>query len=109
MKNQPNYQLLEYYKHRMRLERKFPGTLHLNIELIHENAAAKVLAYYCWNNQETRAVVVANLSDTYLSGNNIPNFSAAGTWHEWMYNKIVQVGEDGFKFDLPERSLQVFV
>jgi hypothetical protein len=52
--------------------------------------------------------VVANFSDTYLSGNSIPNFPA-GTWHEWMYNKILEVGEEGFKFDLPEWSAQVFV
>ncbi|MEG4148740.1 hypothetical protein [Microcoleus sp. Pol12B5] len=49
-----------------------------------------------------RAVVVANFSDTYLSGNSIPKFLAAGSWHEWMYNKIVEVGEEEFKFDLPE-------
>jgi hypothetical protein len=53
--------------------------------------------------------VVANFSDTYLSGNSIPNFPAAGTWQELMYNKIVEVGEEGFKFDLPEWSAQVFV
>jgi len=60
-----------------------------------------VLAYYRGSDEGTRAVVVANFSDTYLSGNNIPNFPA-GTWHEWMYNKIVEVGEEGFKFYLPE-------
>ena len=53
--------------------------------------------------------MVAIFSDTYLSGNRIPNFPAAGTWHEWMENKFVQVAEEGFKFDLPERSAQVFV
>jgi hypothetical protein len=52
---------------------------------------------------------VANFSDTYLSGNSIPNFPTAETWHEWMYNKILEVGEEGFKFDLPEWSAQVFV
>ncbi len=40
----------------------------------------------------------------YLSGNSIPKFPAAGTWQEWMYNKIVEVGAEGFKFDLPEWS-----
>jgi hypothetical protein len=52
--------------------------------------------------------VVANFWETYLSGNNIPNFPA-GTWHEWMYNKILEFGEEGFKFYLPESSAQVFV
>ncbi|WP_333425756.1 hypothetical protein [Microcoleus sp. F4-D5] len=67
-----------------------------------------MLAYDRWSDEGTRAVVVAKFSDTYLSGNSILNFPA-GTWHEWMYNKIVEVGEEGFKFDLPEWSARVFV
>ncbi|WP_445244038.1 alpha amylase C-terminal domain-containing protein [Microcoleus sp. OTE_8_concoct_300] len=74
-----------------------------------ENAQTKVLVYYRWSDEGTRAVVVANFLDIYLSGNSIPNFPDAGTWHELMYNKIVEVGEKGFKFDLPESSAQVFV
>jgi hypothetical protein len=52
--------------------------------------------------------VVANFWDTYLSGNSIPNFPA-GTCQELMYNKILEVGEEAFKFVLPEWSAQVFV
>jgi 1,4-alpha-glucan branching enzyme len=90
------------------LREKFPALYTKNIEFFHENAETKVLAYYRWSDEGTPAVVVANFSDTYLSGNSIPNFSA-GTWHELMYNKILEVGEEGFKFVLPEWSAQVFV
>ncbi|MEG4198353.1 alpha-amylase family glycosyl hydrolase [Microcoleus sp. Pol12A5] len=109
LKNQPNHELWEYYKQVIRLREKVPALYTENIEFIHENPEAKVLAYYRWSDEGTRAVVVANFSDTYLSGYCIPKFPAAGTWHEWMYNKIVEVGEEGFKFDLPEWSAQVFV
>ncbi|MEG4217741.1 alpha-amylase family glycosyl hydrolase [Microcoleus sp. Pol14C6] len=109
LKNQPNHELLEYYKQVIRLRQHLPALYTENIEFIHENPEAKVLAYYRWSDEGTRAVVVANFSDTYLSGYCIPKFPAAGTWHEWMYNKIVEVGEEGFKFDLPEWSAQVFV
>ncbi|MEG4251712.1 alpha-amylase family glycosyl hydrolase [Microcoleus sp. Pol10D4] len=109
LKNQPNHELLEYYKHVIRLRQHLPALYTENIEFIHENPEAKVLAYYRWSDEGTRAVVVANFSDTYLSGNSIPKFPAGGTWHEWMSNKIVEVGEEGFKFDLPEWSAQVFV
>jgi 1,4-alpha-glucan branching enzyme len=102
-------ELLEYYKHVIRLREKVPALYTENIEFIHENAEAKVLAYSRWSDEGRRAVVVAKFSDTYLSGNSIPKFPAAETWHEWMYNKIVEVGEEGFKFDLPEWSAQVFV
>jgi 1,4-alpha-glucan branching enzyme len=108
LKNQPNHELLAYYKHVILLREKFPELYTKNIEFFQENAETKVFAYYRWSDEGTPAVVVANFLDTYLSGNSIPNFSA-GTWREWMYNKILEVGEEGFKFDLPEWSAQVFV
>ena len=107
-KNQPNHELLAYYKHVILLRQKFPVLYTENIKFFPENAETKVFAYYRWSDEGARAVVVANFSDTYLSGSRIPNFPA-GTWHEWMYHKIVEVGEEGFKFDLPEWSAQVFV
>jgi len=107
-KNQPNHDLLAYYKHVIMLREKVPALYTENIEFFHENAETKVLAYYRWSDEGTRAVVVANFANIYLSGNSIPNFPA-GTWHELMYNKILEVAEEGFKFELPEWSAQVFV
>jgi len=109
LKNQPNHQLLTYYKHMIQQRQKFPALYTENIEFFHENAETKVLAYYRWSDEGTPALVVANFSDIYLSGNSIPNFPAARTWHELMYKKILEVGEEGFKFVLPESSAQVFV
>ncbi|MEG4807778.1 hypothetical protein QUA82_09315 [Microcoleus sp. F8-D3] len=101
---------MEYYKHVIRLREILPELFYTeNIEFIYENAEAKFLGCYRWSDEGTRAVVAANFSDTCLYGNSIPKFPAAGTWQEWMYNKIVEVGEEGFKFDLPEWSAQVFV
>jgi len=102
LKNQPNHQLLAYYKHLILLREKVPALYTKNIEFFHENPETKVIAYYRWSDEGTLPLVVANFSDIYLSRNSIPNFPAAGTWHEWMYNKIVEVGEEGFKFYLPE-------
>lgn len=90
------------------LREKVPALYTKNIEFFHENAETKVLAYYRWSDEGTRTVVVANFLDTYLSGNSIPNFPAE-TWRELMYNKILEVGEEGFKFVLPKWSAQVFV
>ena len=109
LKNQPNHQLLAYYKHLILLRENVPALYTKNIEFFHENPETKVLAYYRWSDEGTPPLVVANFLDIYLSGNSIPNFLAAGTWHEWMYNKIVEVGEEGFKFYWPEWSAQVFV
>jgi 1,4-alpha-glucan branching enzyme len=108
-KNQPNYEWLAFYKHVILLREKVSALYTENVGFFHENAETKVLAYYRWSDEGTRAVIVANFSGTYLSGNSIRNFPAAGTWHELMYYKIVEVGEERFKFDLPEWSAQVFV
>jgi len=80
LKNQPNHELLAYYKHVILLREKVPTLYTENIEFLPENAETKVLAYYRWSDEVTRAAVVANFSDIYLSGNSIPNFPAAGTW-----------------------------
>jgi 1,4-alpha-glucan branching enzyme len=73
-KKPPNNQLWAYYKHMILLREKVPALYTKNIEFFHENAETKVLAYYRWSDEGTRAVVVANFLDTYLSGNSIPNF-----------------------------------
>jgi len=91
------------------LREKVPALYTKNIEFFPENAETKVLVYYRWSDEGTPAVVVANFLDTYLFGNSIPNFPVAVTWQELMYNKILEVGEEGFKFYLPEWSAQVFV
>ncbi|WP_293149655.1 MULTISPECIES: alpha amylase C-terminal domain-containing protein [unclassified Microcoleus] len=109
LNNQQNHDLLEYYKHLIRLWTNVPALYTQNIEFIHQNTEAKVLAYYRWSDEGSRIVVVTNFSDTYLSTYCIPNFPDTGTWHEWMYNKIVEVGEEDFKFDFPEWSAHVFL
>ncbi|MBD0394379.1 MAG: alpha-amylase, partial [Microcoleus sp. C1-bin4] len=108
LKNPPNHKFLTYYKHVILLREKVPALYTKNIEFFPENAETKVLAYYRWSDGGTRALLVANFLDTYLSGNSIPNFPAA-TCRELMYKKILEVGEEGFKFVLPEWSAQVFV
>ncbi|MEG4633624.1 hypothetical protein QUB56_29290 [Microcoleus sp. AR_TQ3_B6] len=88
--NQPNHDLLAYYKHVILLREKVPPLYTQNIGFFPYNAATKVFAYYRWSDEVTLAAVVANFSDIYLSGNCIPNFPA-GAWHELMYNKILEV------------------
>lgn len=46
LKNQPNHELLAYYKHVILLREKFPALYTKNIEFFHESAKTKVLAYY---------------------------------------------------------------
>ncbi|HEY9694748.1 MAG TPA: alpha-amylase family glycosyl hydrolase [Oculatellaceae cyanobacterium] len=103
-----NRSLFEYYKNLIAL-RKSNQALHTdNIEFFHENNESKVIAYTRWNDQGDRVVVVANFSDQCIAGYKIPNFPAAGTWHEWTSNIDIEVG-DNLIIDLPEYEAKVFV
>jgi 1,4-alpha-glucan branching enzyme len=104
-----NRDLLEYYKKLISLRKQNPALSSNNIEFFHENPEAKVLAYTRWNEEDSRVVVVANFSDSLLSGYNVPNFPAAGIWHEWMGDDDVEGGKDEMVIDLPEYEARVFV
>ena len=80
-----------------------------NIDFIHENPEAKVLAYSRWNDEGDRVVVVMNFSENFLGGYQIPNFPEAGTWHEWTSNYDVEAGDDGIIVDLGAYEAKVFV
>jgi 1,4-alpha-glucan branching enzyme len=59
-KNQPNHQLLAYYKHAILLREKVPGLYTENLEFFYKNAETKVIAYYRWSDEGTPALVGAN-------------------------------------------------
>ncbi len=104
-----NRDLFEYYKKLIALRKENPALQSDNIEFFHEDPEAKVLAYVRWNDEGSRVVVVANFSDNYLGEYKVPNFPAAGTWHEWMVDYDVEVGENESAIDLPEYEARVLV
>jgi 1,4-alpha-glucan branching enzyme len=104
-----NRDLFEYYKKLIALRKENPALQSDNIEFFHEDPEAKVLAYVRWNDEGSRVVVVANFSDNYLGEYKVPNFPAAGTWHERMGDYDVEVGENESAIDLPEYEARVLV
>ena len=104
-----NRNLFEYYKKLIALRGQNPALQNNNIEFFHENIEAKVLAYERWHEQDSRVVVVANFSDKALSAYSIPNFPAAGTWHEWIGAYDVEAEEKEIVVDLSEYEAKVFV
>jgi 1,4-alpha-glucan branching enzyme len=104
-----NRDLFEYYKKLIALRKQNPALQSDNIDFVHENVDAKVLAYLRWNEEGSRVVVVANFSDQNLSGYHIPHFPCAGTWHEWTGNYHVEAGEDGIMIDIEPYQAKVFV
>lgn len=54
-------------------------------------------------------VVVANFSESLLSGYKVPNFPADGIWHEWIGNYDVEARENEIAIALPEYEARVFV
>lgn len=104
-----NRGMFEYYKSLIALRKQNPALQGQNIEFFHENPDAKVLAYVRWNDEGSRVVVVANLSDKSLAGYKVPNFPAPGIWRDWIGNKDIEAGEDGLIVDLPEYEAKVLV
>lgn len=104
-----NRDLFEYYKKLIALRKQNAALQSNNIEFFHENPEARVLAYTRWNAQGSRVVVVANFSESLLSGYKVPNFPADGIWQEWIGNYDVEARENEIALDLPEYEARVFV
>ncbi len=107
--NHLNHHLFEYYKGLIHLRKNSHALYTENIDFIHENLEAKVLAYSRWNEEGSRVVVVANFSENFLSSYHIPNFPCGGTWHEWTGNYHVDADDDGMITDLGPYEAKVFV
>ena len=104
-----NRGLFEFCKGLIHLRKSNHALYTENIDFIHENPEAKVLAYSRWNDEGSRVVVVANFSDDFLAGYTIPNFPENGTWHEWTANYDVEAGDNQIMVDLGGYEAKVFV
>lgn len=109
LKGELNQDLFEYYKKLIRLRKQNPALHSDNLEFFHENPEAKVLAYVRWNEEGSRVVVVANFSDQFLAGYQIPDFPANGTWHEVTRNYDVEANDGNLMIDLSEYEAKVLV
>ncbi len=104
-----NQGLFDFYKGLISLRKENHALYTENIEFFHENPEAKVLAYTRWNDEGSRIVVVANFSDLFLAGYQIPEFPSDGTWHEWTGNYDIEVQNNSLTTDLGEYEAKVFV
>jgi 1,4-alpha-glucan branching enzyme len=109
LQNDLNQELFEYYKGLIALRKSNPALYSENIDFFHENPDSKVIAYGRWNGEGSRVVAVANFSDQFLAGYQVPNFPANGTWHEWTRNYDIESGNDQIVVDLAEYEAKVFV
>jgi len=107
--NDLNKGLWEYYKGLIHLRKNNQALYTENIDFFYEDPDSKVFAYTRWNDEGSRVVVVANLSENYLGGYSVPHFPANGTWHEWTGDYDVESGDDNIMVDLPEYEAKVFV
>ncbi len=97
------------YKKFLALRKQNPALQSNNIDFFHENLDVKVLAYTRWHEEGSRVVVVANFSDSFLSGYKLPNFPVAGIWNNWTRNYDMEAGESEMRIDLPGYEAQVLV
>jgi 1,4-alpha-glucan branching enzyme len=109
LQNENNKGLFLYYKGLINLRTHNPALQNGNVDFLHTNAEAKVLGYNRWNDEGSRVVVVANLSDNYMAGYEVANFPENGTWHEWTRNYDIEVNDGTLVDDLAEYEARVYV
>lgn len=109
LKNENNQGLFQFYKGMINL-RKSNYALHTgNIDFFHTNQEDRVLAYTRWNDEGSRIVVVANLSENFLGDYAIECFPENGTWHEWTRNYDEEVADNTLVTDLAPFEANVYV
>ncbi|MDZ7958427.1 MAG: alpha-amylase family glycosyl hydrolase [Aulosira sp. DedQUE10] len=104
-----NRDLWEYYKQLIALRKQNPALQSDNIDFFHEDADAKLLAYFRWHNQGFGVVVVVNFSEQNLADYQIPNFPTVGHWQDWFTHSEVEVGKDGLVTDLQPYTAKIYV
>ena len=109
LENDSNQGLFEFYKGLISIRKQNPALHTSNIQFFHENPEQKIFAYVRWNEQGSRIVVIANLSDQFLANYVVPQFPDNGRWHEWTKNYDVEAKADQLKLDLAEYEAQIFV
>jgi 1,4-alpha-glucan branching enzyme len=109
LKNDTNKDLFHYYAGLIHLRKENHALYTENIDFFHEDVDSKVIAYTRWNDEGSRIVVIANLSDNFLAGYQVPHFPANGTWHEWTNDYDLESGDDNILMDLPEYEAKVLV
>ena len=108
LKNDPNKNLLDYYRGLINLRKENHALRTNNIDFFLEDFQSKVLAYIRWNDEGSRVVVVINFSDNFLQDYTIEHFPQPGTWHEWTKDYSLEA-TDSLTISLGEREAQVFV
>ncbi|MGB3533847.1 MAG: alpha-amylase family glycosyl hydrolase [Microcoleaceae cyanobacterium] len=109
LKNDENKGLFHYYAGLINLRKENHALYTENIDFFHEDPDSKVIAYTRWNDEGSRVVVIANLSDNFLAGYRVPHFPANGKWHEWTNDYDLESGDDNVLIDLPENEAKVLV
>ncbi|UJR33292.1 hypothetical protein I4U23_020743 [Adineta vaga] len=107
--NQINKNLLSFYRGLINLRKSNKAFYSTNLDFIHEDHDAKVLAYQRWSDSGERVVVIVNLSGNFLADYHVPNMPVNGWWHEWTFNYDANVENNEVRLDIAEREAKILV
>ncbi len=113
LQNPDNAGLFDFVKG-LTLLRKTCSALATNsaeIEFLVADQERQVLAFKRWSDRGDGcvAVIVANLSDTFLGEVEVPNWPGDGQWHEWVNNYDVHVEGGVLRDQLAESEIKVYL
>lgn len=107
--NQPNAQLLDYYRGLIQLRKTNPALSSDHLTICHENNGDRVLGYIRWHDMGPQVVILVNCSDHFIANYEVTGLPEDGSWHEWTKDYDVQVEAGRLVIDLPEYEAQILV
>ncbi|MBD2464569.1 alpha amylase C-terminal domain-containing protein [Oscillatoria sp. FACHB-1407] len=109
LKQAPNQDLHNFYKRLIALRHHCSALRSDNIEFFHDNPGDRVFAYVRWNDDGSRAVVVANFSDQDFTQYTVPNFPDHSRWYDWLSDRQVEAQDNCLVTELGAYEAKVFV
>ncbi|CAF0785050.1 unnamed protein product, partial [Didymodactylos carnosus] len=107
--NAQNKALVAFYRGLVHLRKGNKAFFTTNLEYIHEDGNAKVLAFQRWSDTGDRVVVIINFSQNFLAGYTVPNLPCNGCWHEWTFNYDLNNANNEVILDLAEHEAKILV
>jgi 1,4-alpha-glucan branching enzyme len=98
----------DHYRYLIRLRQEHPALRGDTLEIIHEDAEARVVAYHRWDDGGDRVVTVAHCSPNDQGGYAIPNWPTDGIWRDVLTDDLIESRDQTMTMTLGPWQTRVF-
>jgi 1,4-alpha-glucan branching enzyme len=101
--------LHDHYRRLIGLRREHPALRGETLEIIHDDAEARVVAYHRWDDGGDRVVTVAHCSADDQGGYAIPDWPTDGAWRDVLTDDLMVVHDRTLVATLGPWQTRVFI